>query len=57
MMDTMYEAPDREGVNKCIVTKAAVEGTEAPKLVYDPEVVFLPEEKPEPEVPMEVVDA
>ena len=34
MMDVMYEIPSEDNVAKCIITKEAVEGTEAPKLIY-----------------------
>ena len=34
MMDAMYEAPSDMTVVKCIITKAAAEGTEKPTLVY-----------------------
>ena len=34
MMDTMYEIPSDDTIGQCIVTKAAVEGTEMPKIVY-----------------------
>ena len=34
MMDAMYEAPSDMTVVKCIITKAAAEGTEKPTLLY-----------------------
>ena len=34
MMDAMYEAPSDMTVVKCIITKAAAEGTEKPTLIY-----------------------
>lgn len=34
MMDTMYEIPSDDTIGQCIVTKAAVEGTEKPKIVH-----------------------
>ena len=34
MMDTMYQLPSMEGVEKCIITRASVEGTEKPRIVY-----------------------
>ena len=37
MMDAMFEAPSDLTVAKCIVTKAAVEGTEKAKLVFLPD--------------------
>lgn len=33
MMDTMYRAPSDESILKCIITREAAEGTEAPALV------------------------
>lgn len=34
MMDVMYEIPSENNIEKCIITKEAAEGTEAPQLVY-----------------------
>lgn len=34
MMDVMYEIPSEDNVEKCIITKKAVEGTEEPQLIY-----------------------
>ena len=33
MMDSMFQIPSDETVEKCIITKAAVDGTEEPKLI------------------------
>ena len=33
MLDVMYELPANEKINKCIITKASIQGIEAPKLV------------------------
>lgn len=33
MLDVMYEIPSNEKINKCVVTKEAIEGTEKPKLL------------------------
>ncbi|MDP7319037.1 MAG: ATP-dependent Clp protease ATP-binding subunit ClpX [Bacteriovoracaceae bacterium] len=33
MLDVMYEIPANDKINKCIVTKAAIEGKEQPKLM------------------------
>ncbi len=33
MLDVMYEIPSNEKINKCVVTKAAIEGTEKPTLI------------------------
>ncbi len=33
MLDVMYEIPANDKINKCIVTKAAIEGKEQPKLL------------------------
>ena len=33
MLDVMYEIPGNEKIAKCIVTKAAIEGREQPKLI------------------------
>lgn len=33
MLDVMYEIPANDKINKCIVTKAAIEGLEQPKLL------------------------
>lgn len=34
MTDVMYELPSEDNVAKCIITKGAAEGTEAPQLIY-----------------------
>ncbi|MBP3409991.1 MAG: ATP-dependent Clp protease ATP-binding subunit ClpX, partial [Clostridia bacterium] len=34
MTDTMFDLPSIEGVSKCIITEAAVNGTEKPLLVH-----------------------
>ena len=49
MMDTMYELPSKEGVEKCVITEAAVLGQEKPQLVYLPSANVLPLESGEPE--------
>ncbi|MBD67101.1 MAG: ATP-dependent Clp protease ATP-binding subunit ClpX [Halobacteriovoraceae bacterium] len=33
MLDVMYEIPSNEKIAKCVVTKAAIQGTEQPKLI------------------------
>ena len=33
MEDVMFEIPDEENVEKCIITEAAVLGKEAPRLI------------------------
>ena len=33
MLDIMYELPSREDIDKCIITKGTIEGTEEPKLI------------------------
>lgn len=43
MMDTMYEVPSDSSVRQCIITKAAVEGKEKPRLL-----TTEPNEKPVP---------
>ena len=47
MMDTMYELPSKEGVEKCIITEDAVLGKEKPQLVYLPSANVLPLESGE----------
>ena len=34
MMDVMYEVPSEDNVEKCIITKEAVEKKEKPKIIY-----------------------
>ncbi len=42
MMDIMFEIPSDDTIGRCIVTKAAIEGKEAPKVVYrDVEVPLI----------------
>lgn len=36
MLDVMYEIPGNEKVGKCVVTKAAIQGKEQPKLIEGP---------------------
>ena len=34
MMDVMYEIPSDETIAKCVITKAAVDGEEGPKVIH-----------------------
>ncbi len=35
MMELMYEIPSSEDIQKCIITRGTVEGTEEPKIIYN----------------------
>ena len=34
MTDIMYEIPSRDDVEKCVITKATIEGTAQPTMIY-----------------------
>ena len=42
MMDTMYDLPSIEGVQKCIITEESVLGREKPQLIRAPIETVLP---------------
>ena len=35
MMDLMYEIPSNEDIQKCVITKGTVEGTDKPIIIYN----------------------
>ncbi len=49
MMDTMYDLPSIEGVEKCVITEDAVLGKEPPQLLREPVQTVLPLESCEAE--------
>lgn len=45
MLDVMYEIPSNDKINKCIITKASIEGYEKPKLIEGEKKIGKEEKK------------